>query len=64
MSNSFFESSIKLQNFDLEKDESSSDAEAKAEAEAPKVVAFWWKFKHLKICRFCFQSISLLLFKY
>jgi hypothetical protein len=35
-----------------------------AEAEAPEAVAFWWKRKHLKICRFRFQSFSKLVFKF
>jgi hypothetical protein len=33
------------------------------EAEALEAVAFWWKLKRLKICRFRFYSLSKLLFK-
>jgi hypothetical protein len=34
------------------------------EAEALEAVAFWWKWKHLKICRFCFRPVSKLLFEF
>jgi hypothetical protein len=42
-----------------------SDVEAEAEAEPPEAVDLWWKRKRkrLEICRFCFRSVSKLLFK-
>jgi hypothetical protein len=41
----------------------SSDVEVEVEAEA-EAVAFWWKGKHLKICRFRFNSVSKLLIEF
>jgi hypothetical protein len=46
-----------------------TEAEAEAEAEVPEMleaVYLWWKQKRnrLKICRFCFQSVSKLLLKF
>jgi hypothetical protein len=47
-----------------------SDVEAEAEAETQEAVLFWWKQKRkwkrkrLKICRFCFHSVSKLLYEF
>jgi hypothetical protein len=40
------------------------EEEAEAEAEALEAVEFWWKRKRLKICRFCFHSVSKLLLEF
>jgi hypothetical protein len=44
----------------------SGSSDTEAEAEAPEAVDLWWKRKRkrLKICRFCFRSVSKVMFKF